>query len=116
MSFLKTRYTAAAVFFALGIVAAATAPEVLAQAPSEPGWPLDLPTRYLTSNFMEFRGGRFHAGIDLKTNSETGYTVRAVEDGYISRVRNRPSCIAGHRNIARTGYGSIIEAVGIPCI
>lgn len=56
-----------------------------------PRWPLDRSTRYLTSNFMEYRGGRFHAGIDLKTNSETGYAVRAVEDGYIERVRSSPS-------------------------
>ncbi len=52
----------------LGIVPAWGGPD-----PSlpEPLWPLDLSTRYLTSNFMEYRGGRFHAGIDLKTNSET---------------------------------------------
>lgn len=50
-------------------------------------WPLEMPTRYLTGNFMEPRGGRFHAGLDLKTNSRTGYAVRAAADGWISRVR-----------------------------
>lgn len=50
-------------------------------------WPLDLPHRYLSSNFMEYREGRFHAGIDLKTNSQTGYPCRAVEDGSIVRLR-----------------------------
>ncbi len=50
-------------------------------------WPLDLPTRYLTSSFMEPRPGRYHAGLDLKTQSRTGFAVHAVEDGWISRVR-----------------------------
>ena len=55
-----------------------------------PRWPLDLPTRYLTSNFMEYRSGRFHAGLDLKTRSQSGFAARAVEDGYILRVRATP--------------------------
>ncbi len=50
-------------------------------------WPLDLKTRYLTSNFMEHRSGRFHAGLDLKTQSKSGFPVRAVTDGWISRIR-----------------------------
>ena len=54
-----------------------------------PAWPLDLETRYLTSNFMEYREGRFHAGIDLKTRSRSGSPVRAVESGWISRIRYR---------------------------
>jgi len=53
-------------------------------------WPLASSTRYLTSNFMEYRPGRFHAGLDLKTATVTGFVVRAVEDGWISRVRATP--------------------------
>jgi len=55
----------------------------------EPGplWPLDLPTRNLTSNFMEHRPGRFHAGLDLKTRERGGFPVRAVADGWISRLK-----------------------------
>ncbi len=68
---------------------------------SAPQWPLDLPTRYLTSNFMEFRSGRFHAGLDLKTETRQGYTVRAVEDGYISRLRCTP-----------TAYGRVVYLRG----
>ncbi len=52
-----------------------------------PRWPMDLGTRYLTSNFMEYRDGRFHAGIDLKTRSQEGFPVYAVEDAHIVRVR-----------------------------
>ncbi len=60
-------------------------------APVETIWPLDLPTRYLTSNFMEYRPGRFHAGLDLKTQTVNGFAARAVEDGWIVRVRATPS-------------------------
>ncbi len=66
-----------------------------------PRWPLDLKTRYLTSNFMEYRGGRYHAGLDLKTNSRQGFAVHAVEDGYISRVRCTP-----------TAYGRVVYLRG----
>lgn len=58
---------------------------------SPPLWPLDLDTRYLTSNFMEYRSGRYHAGLDLKTESRTGYVVRAVRDGSIVRLRCTPT-------------------------
>ncbi|MFO7652532.1 MAG: M23 family metallopeptidase [Candidatus Krumholzibacteriia bacterium] len=54
---------------------------------SEPLWPLDLGHRHLTSNFMEYRQGRFHAGIDLRTEGRTGFAVRAAEDGHVSRLR-----------------------------
>lgn len=61
-------------------------------AAEEPGsgWPLELTERYLTSNFMEYREGRFHAGLDLKTNGRVGHAVLAVEDGWISRLRAAP--------------------------
>ena len=61
-----------------------------APAPAAPRWPLDLPARWLTSNFMEYRGGRFHAGIDLKTREREGFPAYAVEDGWIERVRATP--------------------------
>lgn len=51
-------------------------------------WPLDLP-RQLTSSFAEYRPGRFHAGIDLRTGG-IGIPVKAIADGYISRVRCSP--------------------------
>ncbi len=54
-------------------------------------WPLTMPTRYLTSNFMEYRPGRFHAGIDLKTDSRVGFAVHAAEDGHLVRARITPT-------------------------
>lgn len=63
-----------------------------ADGPADPApiWPLDLPSHFLTSNFMEYRPGRFHAGLDFKTQSRSGFPVRAVEDGWITRVRATP--------------------------
>ncbi|MFH1844527.1 MAG: M23 family metallopeptidase [bacterium] len=64
-------------------------------------WPLDLPDRYLTSNFMEYRDGRYHAGLDLKTNSQCGYPVYAAEDGWVGRLRT-----------AANGYGRAVYLHG----
>lgn len=55
-----------------------------------PRWPLDLPARWLTSNFMEYRDGRYHAGVDFKTREREGFPVYAVESGWIERVRATP--------------------------
>jgi hypothetical protein len=51
-------------------------------------WPLDLP-RELTSSFAEFRPGRYHMGIDLRTGP-TGKNVYAAADGYVARIRCSP--------------------------
>ena len=51
-------------------------------------WPLDLP-RVLTSSFGEYRAGRFHMGIDLRTGP-VGQPVYAADNGYISRLRCSP--------------------------
>ena len=77
---------------------------VAAMAPAQdpvPAWPLDLESRYLTSNFMERRPGRWHAGLDLKTETVTGFPVLAVEDGWISRIRAEAGA-----------YGRVVYLVG----
>jgi len=85
------------------LVWGALATTALAQtAVPEPIWPLDLSTRYLTSNFMEYRPGRFHAGLDLKTQTVTGFAARAVEDGWVFRVRATP-----------TAYGRAVYLRGV---
>jgi hypothetical protein len=61
---------------------------VLAAAGEPFAWPLDLP-RELTSSFGEYRPGRFHAGIDLRTGG-VGPPVAAARDGYVSRIRCSP--------------------------
>lgn len=59
-------------------------------------WPLDARPA-LTSTFGEYRGGRLHAGIDLKTWGNEGYPVTAVADGHVWRVRTSP-----------WGYGRVV--------
>ena len=51
-------------------------------------WPLDIPPQ-LTSSFAEYRSGRFHAGIDLRTGG-IGPAVYAADDGYVARVLCSP--------------------------
>ncbi len=50
--------------------------------------PVDIPI-FLSGNFGELRGTHFHSGIDIKTQGETGKNIRAVEKGYVSRVKIR---------------------------
>ncbi|MBI4556685.1 MAG: M23 family metallopeptidase [Candidatus Hydrogenedentes bacterium] len=57
-------------------------------AGGEYGWPLDLP-RLITSSFAEYRPGRLHTGIDLRTG-DIGKDVRSPADGDVSRVRCSP--------------------------
>ncbi len=58
---------------------------LLGQTPVEPYvWPLDLP-RELTSSFAEYRPGRYHMGIDLRTGP-VGKNVYAADDGEVERV------------------------------
>ena len=52
-------------------------------------WPMDAEPA-LTSTFGEYRAGRLHAAIDLKTWGKEGFPVLAVADGYVWRVRTSP--------------------------
>lgn len=47
--------------------------------------PLDIPL-YLSSNYGEYRSGRFHAGVDFKTQGEENKNVYAADSGYIYRI------------------------------
>src|SRR5678810_199473 len=49
-------------------------------------WPVPL-DRAVSSNFCEYRDGRFHAGIDVRTFGSEGIPCVAVADGWISRIR-----------------------------
>lgn len=49
-------------------------------------WPVPLDPA-IASNFCEYREGRFHAGLDVRTYGREGVPCRAVQDGWISRMR-----------------------------
>ena len=51
--------------------------------------PLDIPLS-LSSSFGEVRVNYLHYGIDLRTQGKTGFVVRAVDSGYVSRVKIEP--------------------------
>ena len=52
---------------------------------------------YLSGTFGELRSNHFHAGIDIKTEGVEGQKVRAIADGYISRIK-----------ASSFGYGKVI--------
>ncbi len=58
--------------------------------------PLDF-KMLLSGTFGELRGNHFHAGIDIKTEGVEGQKVRAIADGYISRIK-----------VSTWGYGKAI--------
>lgn len=51
--------------------------------------PIDIPI-FLSGSFGELRSNHFHSGIDFKTQGVIGKTIRAVNDGYISRISVSP--------------------------
>lgn len=48
--------------------------------------PFDFPLTF-SGNFGELRANHFHGGLDFKTGGVTGKPVRALGNGYISRIR-----------------------------
>lgn len=48
--------------------------------------PLQVPL-ILAGNFGELRSDHFHAGIDIKTQHREGLSVKAIADGYVSRIK-----------------------------
>ena len=60
-------------------------------------WPVPLDAA-VSSNFCEYRDGRFHAGIDVRTFGQEGVRCIAVADGWISRIR-----------AASRGYGKALH-------
>jgi hypothetical protein len=60
-------------------------------------WPIDT-TAGLTSSFGEYRGNRFHMGLDFSTNGVEGAPIRAAASGRVFRVRAQAH-----------GYGLCVE-------
>lgn len=50
---------------------------------------MDLPIS-VAGNFMELRPNHFHSGLDMKTNGRIGQPVKAVADGWVSRIKISP--------------------------
>lgn len=74
-------------------------------------WPLN-PFTYITSQFCEYRGARFHGGIDLSTFRKRGLKVYAVADGFIYRIKYSHAGLGRaiyikHRNGLISVYGHL---------
>lgn len=69
-----------------------------AQAPKDYDFvsPLGIPL-ILSGTFGELRSNHFHTGIDIKTNGRIGFNVKAIGDGFVSRI-----------SISPYGYGKAI--------
>ncbi len=77
--------------------AAVLAASSFSSEPERFTWPARIEPG-LSSGFCDFRDGRFHAGVDVRTYGQEGVPCVAVADGWVSRVR------AGSR-----GYGKAIH-------
>jgi murein DD-endopeptidase MepM/ murein hydrolase activator NlpD len=76
--------------------------------------PLDIPM-HLSGNFGELRPNHFHAGLDFKTLQKEGLAVRAVADGYVSRIKistfgNGKTIYITHPNGFTSVYGHLQRA------
>ncbi|TWO31476.1 M23 family metallopeptidase [Seonamhaeicola sediminis] len=60
------------------------------------GNPLDIPL-ILSGTFAELRSNHFHSGLDIKTQQRVGLNVKAIADGYVSRIK-----------ISAYGYGKAL--------
>ncbi|MEA3316620.1 MAG: M23 family metallopeptidase [Bacteroidota bacterium] len=58
--------------------------------------PVNFPIK-LAGTFGELRSGHFHSGIDIKTKGKCGEIIKAVSNGYISRIK-----------VSTNGYGKTI--------
>lgn len=75
--------------------------------------PLDIPL-VLSANFGELRPNHFHSGLDMKTQLAVGKTVRAVADGYVSRISVSPygygnALYLNHPDGTTTVYGHLLR-------
>ncbi|MEZ4807045.1 MAG: M23 family metallopeptidase [Flavobacteriales bacterium] len=50
---------------------------------------MDIPLE-LSGNFMEPRSNHFHSGLDMRTQGREGIPVKAVADGWVSRIKISP--------------------------
>lgn len=58
--------------------------------------PLEVPL-ILSGTFAELRSNHFHSGLDIKTQQRVGLKVKAIANGYVSRIK-----------ISHFGYGKAL--------
>lgn len=78
--------------------------------------PMDIPLD-LSGNFMEPRSNHFHSGLDMRTQGREGIPVRAVADGWVSRIKISPwgygkAVYIDHEDGHTTVYGHLQRLEG----
>jgi len=78
--------------------------------------PLAIPAAF-SGTFGEIRADHFHSGVDLRTKGQVGYSVRAVEKGFVSRIKVSPvgfgkTIYIDHPNGKTTVYAHLSEFSG----
>lgn len=78
--------------------------------------PMDIPMD-LSGNFMEPRNDHFHSGLDMRTQGREGIPVKAVADGWISRIKISPwgygkAVYIDHGDGYTSVYGHLSELKG----
>jgi len=73
--------------------------------------PVGIPIQ-ITGSFGELRSNHFHAGIDIRTNGQSGLPLYSAEKGYVSRISVSPSgyglaLYIDHPNGYSTVYGHL---------
>ncbi|MFI1743157.1 M23 family metallopeptidase [Thalassobellus sediminis] len=58
--------------------------------------PLEIPL-ILSGTFAELRSNHFHSGLDIKTQQRVGLKVKAIANGYVSRIK-----------VSHYGYGKAL--------
>jgi hypothetical protein len=66
-------------------------------------WPLKIEISP-SSSYAEFRGMRFHGGIDLRTRQSNGIPIYSIADGFVSRLKVQ------HRGF---GYALYVDHPGL---
>ena len=76
---MKHIFLSLVVFSSLSLAAQEATPPVFTP-------PFDAPLSF-SGNFGEIRATHFHGGLDFRTGGAVNKRIRALADGYISRVR-----------------------------
>jgi murein DD-endopeptidase MepM/ murein hydrolase activator NlpD len=80
-------------------------------------YPMDIPVQ-LSGNFMELRPNHFHSGLDFRTQGREGIPVKAVADGWVSRIKISPwgygkAVYIDHPTGHTSVYGHLSELKGM---
>lgn len=78
------------------LLSASVGGDATAQTKKQLPNPFDFPI-LLSGNFGELRANHFHSGIDFKTQGAEGKPIKAIQDGYVSRI-----------SVSPTGYGNCL--------